>query len=115
MVLDHMRRHSGVNCNITLCQIRCCLQSKDNTSSSTPSLKNPKKAVTVTAHSTTLLGFEELDQVSWILWRMCNVIGSLTQEALLPDYNQILLMTAWTFLSRSIEDCFLGSSSPRDL
>ena len=55
-----------------------------------------------TAHTTTLFVSEEATKASLILPKMCIVIRNLVQEDRFPCCSLILLIPAWTHLSRGL-------------
>ena len=80
---------------------------KDPTESgrSSPSRKNPKKAVLATAQITRLAGFDDLSRASLIFLNRQTVTGSLILAGE-PFSSRILLMPACTLLSTGKEGLF---------
>ena len=89
---------------------------KDPTESgrSSPSRKNPKKAVLATAQITRLAGFDDLSRASLIFLNRKTVMGSLILAGE-PFSSRILLMPACTLLCTGREDFSLGFGRPNDI
>ena len=108
MNLDHPWVSVTVDCNNTSCHMIWYSGSRF------PPVEK-LEAVHATAHTTTLFVSEKATKASLILPKMCIVIGSLVQEDHFPCCSLILLIPAWTRLSRGRDECSHGSGSPIEM
>ena len=90
------------------------LNSPEDPGSSSPSRKNPKKAVAAIAHTTTLSGLADTTRASCSLAITWAVIGSLMRGGV-PLSILMRLMPACTLFSAGREDCSRGSGKPSEI